>query len=58
VATRNEFIPGYVQIRIIATYANGEKRDVTAESFIERGNMDIISTEPAGVVKTLRRGDS
>ena len=51
-------IGGSQQIRIIATYANGEKRDVTAESFIESGNMDIISTDPAGVVKTLRRGEA
>src|SRR5262249_44593659 len=29
------------QMRVIATYADGAERDVTAESFIETGNADV-----------------
>ncbi|MFL2910760.1 MAG: DUF1549 domain-containing protein [Limisphaerales bacterium] len=46
------------QMRVIATYANGEKRDVTAESFIETGNSDIATTNKGGLVTTARRGEA
>jgi len=46
------------QMRVIATYANGEKRDVTAESFIETGNSDIATTDKSGLVITERRGEA
>ena len=46
------------QMRVIATYANGEKRDVTAESFIETGNSDIATTDKSGLVNTARRGEA
>ena len=46
------------QMRVIATYANGEKRDVTAESFIETGNSDIATTDKSGLVTTTRRGEA
>ena len=46
------------QMRVIATYANGEKRDVTAESFIETGNSDIATTDKSGLVTTARRGEA
>jgi WD40 repeat protein len=46
------------QMRVIATYANGEKRDVTAESFIETGNSDVASTDKSGLVTTARRGEA
>jgi WD40 repeat protein/mono/diheme cytochrome c family protein len=46
------------QMRVIATYANGEKRDVTAESFIETGNSDIATTDKTGLVSTARRGEA
>ena len=46
------------QMRVIATYANGEKRDVTAESFIETGNSDIATTDKTGLVSTERRGEA
>ena len=45
-------------MRVIATYANGEKRDVTAESFIETGNSDIATTDKSGLVTTARRGEA
>lgn len=46
------------QMRVIATYANGEKRDVTAESFIETGNSDIATSDKTGLVSTARRGEA
>jgi len=46
------------QFRVVATYADGTKRDVTAESVIESGNMDIASHDPRGLLTTLRRGEA
>ena len=46
------------QMRIIATYADGRQRDVTAEGFIESGNQDVALTERGGLVTTLRRGEA
>ena len=46
------------QMRVVATYANGESRDVTAESFIDSGNADVATTDSTGLVNTLRRGEA
>ena len=46
------------QMRIVATYADGGQRDVTAEAFIESGNLDVVATERGGLVSTLRRGEA
>jgi len=46
------------QMRILATYADGKQRDVTAEGFIESGNMDVVAIEKGGLVSTLRRGEA
>ncbi len=46
------------QMRIIATYADGRQRDVTAEGFIESGNQDVATTERGGLVSTSRRGEA
>jgi hypothetical protein len=46
------------QMRIVATYADGKQRDVTAEAFIESGNLDVVATERGGLVSTLRRGEA
>tara|TARA_Y100001934_G_scaffold128247_1_gene155783 strand:+ start:13229 stop:18241 length:5013 start_codon:yes stop_codon:yes gene_type:complete len=51
-------IGGSQQVRVIATYANGEKRDVTAESFVETSNQDIVKTDDKGLATTLRRGEA
>ena len=51
-------IGGSQQVRVIATYANGEKRDVTAEAFIETSNQDIVKTDDKGLATTLRRGEA
>ncbi|MSU64962.1 MAG: DUF1549 domain-containing protein [Opitutus sp.] len=46
------------QMRILATYADGRQRDVTAEGFIDSGNTDVATTERGGLVTTLRRGEA
>ena len=48
------------QMRVIATYADGEKRDVTQEAFIESGNTDIAKPvkNAAGLIEVLRRGEA
>ncbi len=46
------------QMRVVATYADGTQRDVTAEAFIESGNTDVAAVNKAGVVTTLRRGEA
>ena len=34
------------QIRVLATYADGEVRDVTREAFLESGNTEVATAEP------------
>jgi|GEM_PF-7051585 len=46
------------QFRVTATYADGFTRDVTAESFIETGDMEIATTDQHGLLTTLRRGEA
>ncbi len=46
------------QMRIVATFADGTTRDVTAEAFIESGNQDVAITDKGGIVATLRRGEA
>ncbi len=46
------------QIRVIATYTDGTKRDVTAEAFIESGNTDIAAANDGAYIGTLRRGEA
>ncbi len=46
------------QMRIMASYADGSERDVTAEAFVESGNADVVTTEPGGLISTLRRGEA
>ncbi len=46
------------QVRIIATYADGKTRDVTAEAFIESGNGDVAASDGGGIIRTLRRGEA
>ncbi len=46
------------QVRIIATYADGRQRDVTAEGFVESGNLDVVAMEKGGLITTLRRGEA
>ena len=46
------------QMRILATYADGSTRDVTALAFVETGNQDVATTDSANIVTTLRRGEA
>src|SRR5262249_16947449 len=46
------------QMRVVATYADGTARDVTAESFVESGNSDVALAETGGLITTLRRGEA
>lgn len=46
------------QMRVVATYADGDKRDVTSEAFVSTGNADVAITDESGLVTTLRRGEA
>ena len=46
------------QIRVLATYSDGSQRDVTAETFVESSNTDIVTISSDALVSTLRRGES
>jgi WD40 repeat protein len=46
------------QIRVVATYSNGRRRDVTSEAFLQSGNTEVAETNRAGVVTAIRRGES
>ena len=46
------------QMRVVATYTDGSTRDVTAESFLETGNMEVVVSNAHGVATTLRRGEA
>lgn len=46
------------QVRVIATYADGLKKDVTQEAFIESGNTEIAESGAGGLLTTLRRGEA
>ncbi|MCS1417411.1 MAG: hypothetical protein M2R46_05165 [Verrucomicrobia subdivision 3 bacterium] len=53
-----EKIGGQQQMRVVASYANGVQRDVTAEAFVESGNGEVAATGEDGIVFTLRRGEA
>jgi WD40 repeat protein len=46
------------QIRVLATYANGEIRDVSREAFIESGNGEVAAANRSGLMTSLRRGEA
>jgi hypothetical protein len=46
------------QFAVIATYADGRTRDVTAESFVESSNTEVATVDKSGLVTTLRRGEA
>jgi WD40 repeat protein len=46
------------QIRVIATYQDGRRRDVTREAFLESGNMEIATADRTGVMLAVRRGEA
>ncbi len=46
------------QFAVVATYADGRVRDVTAEAFIESSNTEIATVDKTGLMTGLRRGES
>ena len=48
------------QMRVIATYPNGETRDVTSEAVVSSGNGEVAETVKGypALVKVLRRGEA
>ncbi|MFO0908575.1 MAG: DUF1549 domain-containing protein [Isosphaeraceae bacterium] len=46
------------QIRVLATYANGEVRDVTREAFLESGNTEVATANRSGLLTSVRRGEA
>jgi WD40 repeat protein/mono/diheme cytochrome c family protein len=46
------------QMRVVATYADGYTKDVTAEAYLDSGNMDVAEADKKGLVTTLRRGEA
>lgn len=46
------------QLRVLATFADGTERDVTAESFIESGNGEVAGSDGGGLITTWRRGEA
>ncbi len=52
-------LPGMSQqFAIYATLTNGEVVDVTADAFIESGDIEIATADEHGVLKLLRRGEA
>jgi len=46
------------QFTVVATYADGRKRDVSAEAFIDSSNTDVATVDKAGLLTSARRGES
>lgn len=53
-----EMVGARQQMRVIATYADGYTRDVTAEAFLESGNTDVLEADKKGLCTTVRRGEA
>ena len=51
-------VGGRQQLRVLATYASGEVRDVTREAFLESGNMEVAVANKSGLMTALRRGEA
>lgn len=48
------------QLRVVAQFANGQKRDVTQEAFVESGDTEIAKpvVDHNGLIEVLRRGEA
>ena len=51
-------VKGRQQMRVVATYTDGHRRDVTREAFIESGNTDIALGRRSGLMTAVRRGEA
>ncbi len=45
-------------VRVVATYTDGSKRDVTKEAFVTSGDTEIAAVSKDGIMVALRRGES
>ncbi len=46
------------QFAVVASYADGSTRDVTAEAFVESSNTEVAAADKSGVVSGVRRGEA
>ena len=46
------------QFRVVATYADESRRDVTRQAFLESGNTEVATVDATGLVTALRRGEA
>ncbi len=46
------------QFAVIATYADGRRRDVTAEAFLDSSNTEVATVDKAALITTVRRGEA
>jgi hypothetical protein len=46
------------QFAVIATYADGSKRDVSAEAFVESSNTEVATVDKSGLMTAVRRGEA
>ena len=51
-------IGGRQQIRVLATYSDGAKRDVTQEAVITSGNTEVAKADDVGLMTAIRRGEA
>src|SRR5262249_37854764 len=52
-------LPGQKQqLAVHATYADGSKRDVSAEAFLESSNTEVLTVDRAGQATGVRRGEA
>ncbi len=46
------------QVRVVATYADGQLRDVTREAFVTSGNTEVATADERGLMTAVRRGEA
>ncbi len=46
------------QLRVLATYANGEVRDVSREAYLDSANSEVAVAGKAGLITAVRRGEA
>jgi len=46
------------QVRVVATFNDGNSRDVTSEAFLESSNNEVATVDRQAIVTTLRRGEA
>jgi len=60
-APQNPVVPrigGRQQIRVLATYIDGEVRDVTQEAYVDSGNTEVATASRIGLMTAVRRGEA